>query len=116
MSDGHGIADVPVNPHPTIPDAWGVWCKCGWGATCDSPEAAVIGLAWHLNGGDSAPPDLVGPVEIADLLGVQRDTVHKWRHRKLLPEPLVILSGTPIWEWDVILRWAEDRKSVTPSG
>jgi predicted site-specific integrase-resolvase len=52
---------------------------------------------------------------MADRLGVQRDTVHKWRYRGVLPEPMVVLSGTPIWEWDEIAAWAEKRKGVTPS-
>jgi hypothetical protein len=44
----HAVSDIPIKPHETIPDAWNTWCKCGWGATCDSPEAAAMGLGWHL--------------------------------------------------------------------
>lgn len=58
--------------------------------------------------------DLVGPIEMADRLGVQRDTVHKWRYRRVLPEPLMTLSGTPIWEWETIWQWAEDRGMTIP--
>ena len=44
----HRVADIPIKPSITIADAWETCCRCGWGATCDSPEAAAIGLAWHL--------------------------------------------------------------------
>lgn len=44
----HRLPDIPVKPDMLIEGAWEVWCHCGWGATCDSPEAAVIGAAHHL--------------------------------------------------------------------
>lgn len=44
----HKVADIPIKPSTNIIDAWETYCECGWGANCDSPEAAVIGLAWHL--------------------------------------------------------------------
>jgi len=44
------VADIPIRPCTTILDAWDASCACGWGAICDSPEAAAIGLAWHLSG------------------------------------------------------------------
>lgn len=51
--------------------------------------------------------ELVGPAEIAERLGVQRETVHQWRHREIMPEPGWTISGVPIWEWSVILEWAQ---------
>jgi hypothetical protein len=50
---------------------------------------------------------LVGIAEIADRLGVERDTVHKWRYRRLLPAPDYRLAVGPVWEWDTIDRWAK---------
>lgn len=57
------IPDIPIRPHPNITDAWDVWCRCGWGAVCDSPEAAAIGIAWHLQGGSTASADYPRPRE-----------------------------------------------------
>lgn len=51
--------------------------------------------------------DLVGPVEIAELLQVQLPTVYRWRTRKVLPVPRWTVSGSPIWIRDEILAWAQ---------
>jgi hypothetical protein len=45
--------------------------------------------------------------EIANLLSVQKGTVHKWRHRGILPEPDYQLSIGPLWDEDTIAEWAE---------
>jgi predicted nucleotidyltransferase component of viral defense system len=50
--------------------------------------------------------DLVGEKEIADRLRVQPGTVHQWRKRDLLPEPMAEVSGMPVWEWSTIDGWA----------
>ena len=52
--------------------------------------------------------DIVGEQEIARRLGVQVRTVHQWRARHLLPEPLQVISGTPIWEWPAVETWAQE--------
>lgn len=59
--------------------------------------------------------DPVGPQEIAERLNVTTATVHSWRNRaksyvarKPMPEPTVIISNTPIWEWKLIGAWAEE--------
>ena len=62
-------------------------------------------------GSDARPkatslPDLVGPIEIADRLGVERATVDKWRQRDVLPNPTLMVSGSPVWLWTVINEWA----------
>lgn len=49
---------------------------------------------------------VVGEVEIAERLGVQRNTVNVWRKRGLLPAPQWTVSGLPAWDWAVIRRWA----------
>lgn len=51
-------------------------------------------------------PDLVGIHEIATRLSVKRATVDQWRHRKLLPAPRWVVSGTPMWTWAEIEVWA----------
>lgn len=58
--------------------------------------------------------DLVGPTEIAERLDVKRGTVHTWRLRGVLPEPLAVISGVPIWEWETIKAWSEDRAKPVP--
>lgn len=60
------------------------------------------------------PDDPVGPEEIAERLGVRRDTVHKWRHRGVLPEPDWIISSLPVWEWETIRAWAENTGRLEP--
>jgi predicted GIY-YIG superfamily endonuclease len=62
--------------------------------------------------GEGPYVDVVGPKEMAERLGVQHETVHKWRYRQVLPEPALILSGTPMWEWETIKEWWENRKAA----
>ncbi len=48
----------------------------------------------------------VGAAEIAERLGVRPQTVHTWRHRKILPPPRWKVSGQPAWDWIEIEEWA----------
>ncbi len=59
---------------------------------------------------------LLGIHEIASMFGVQRDTVDKWRSRKLLPEPDETLHAGPVWWETTIIRWARStgRETGTP--
>jgi hypothetical protein len=50
--------------------------------------------------------DLVGPQEIASRLGVAANTVSMWRARGVLPEPLTVVSNTPVWHWPLVREWA----------
>ena len=51
-------------------------------------------------------PTPVGAAEIAVRLRVKPQTVHAWRHRRLLPEPRWTVSGQPAWDWSEIETWA----------
>lgn len=51
--------------------------------------------------------DLVGVAEIADRLGVRRQTVAQWKIRGLLPVTVADLACGPVWEWKVIETWAK---------
>jgi hypothetical protein len=44
---------------------------------------------------------------IASRLGVARQTVDMWRHRKVLPAPDYPQLSVPVWEWLTIAHWAE---------
>ena len=60
---------------------------------------------------DTMPPErgvLVGPTEVADLLGVKVTTVYQWVHRSLVPEPWDTVSGTRLWARSVIEDWARE--------
>lgn len=56
--------------------------------------------------------DLVGAVEIAICLGVDRTQVHKWRSRPTpkgqppFPAPVNELTMGHVWSWPDIKRWA----------
>lgn len=50
---------------------------------------------------------VLGRIEIADLLDVDSRTPHAWCARKLLPDPTYpSVNGSPAWERQEILRWA----------
>ena len=50
--------------------------------------------------------DLVGVTEIAEMFGVNRVTVGKWRAAGDLPEPDAFLPKRPLWRRSTIERWA----------
>jgi hypothetical protein len=56
----------------------------------------------------------LGEREIADLLGVKRETVVRWKMRGLLPEPAGTVSGNPWWSDDTILAWAKETGRLEP--
>ncbi|MEZ0094101.1 hypothetical protein [Streptacidiphilus sp. EB129] len=51
-------------------------------------------------------PYLLGHAEIADLVGIERQTSAKWRADGTLPEPDLVASGNPYWLLDTILTLA----------
>lgn len=53
-------------------------------------------------------PEPVGATEIAQRLGVKRETVNQWQYRGLLPPARWTVSGGPAWDWPDIERWARD--------
>ena len=55
--------------------------------------------------GMTAPLAVVGLVELADMLGMQRGTVRQWYSRGKLPEPDALLAATPVWRLSTIERW-----------
>ncbi len=59
---------------------------------------------------DALVLDLVGPSDIAKRLGMRDQTVHAWRQRKILPQPLAVVSTVPIWDWPAIEHWYANRK------
>jgi hypothetical protein len=58
-----------------------------------------------MNDGQCEP---VGLAEIADRLGVKRQTAAVWRTRKVLPDPKWTVSGAPAWNWPDIAAWARE--------
>ena len=61
-------------------------------------------------------PDLVGTTEVADLLGVSRQRIHELRKAGRFPQPMVELSGVPIWLRAAIVAFDEgwERKVGRP--
>jgi len=45
--------------------------------------------------------NLVGMKEVAELLDVPYETIKVWKARGRLPDPMQIVSGTPLWDWDI---------------
>lgn len=54
--------------------------------------------------------DLVGQIDIAEMLGVGATAVGNWRHRKVgMPEPLVIINkNTALFSRSAIMKWAKE--------
>lgn len=57
------------------------------------------------------PP--VGGLEIAERLGVKRETVAMWKQRGLLPPARWTVSGEDAWDWhEDIEPWARETKRL----
>ena len=54
---------------------------------------------------------MLGAQEIADLLGLSRQGLHKRRKRSDFPEPYAEVAATPLWTDDQIRAYARDRAS-----
>ncbi len=59
--------------------------------------------------------ELVGPVEVAELLGTKANTVHAWASRQLLPAPWATVSGTRLYRRDDIEQWAAETGRARPA-
>ncbi len=57
-------------------------------------------------GASDDPDTIVGLKEIAARLRVKPKTPQRWKARGLLPDPLAIPGGRPVWRWGVIENWA----------
>lgn len=55
--------------------------------------------------------ELVGPMEVADMTGLKLETVHQYRSRGQMPDPVVLISRTPVWTRDTINEWDEGRRT-----
>lgn len=61
-------------------------------------------------------PEIVGLMEIADLLEVGKRTPHAWQYRKLLPPPdYASVNGLRAWKIGTILTWAANTGRIPPS-
>lgn len=58
------------------------------------------------------PDDLVGTAEAAEILGVERPRIGRWRERGIMPEPIRQLAATPLWTKDQIKALRDDRKGM----
>jgi hypothetical protein len=60
--------------------------------------------------------EILGPQEVADMLGVAVGTVHQWRKRDAIVAPSRIVSGVPLWTRAEVLGWAlaTGRATVEP--
>jgi len=56
------------------------------------------------------PPalDLVGPTEIAEMLGVSRGTAFRYIARPDFPEPVARVGRTTVWNREDVERWANE--------
>lgn len=57
-----------------------------------------------------------GHLTVADLakrLGVKDATIHRYLHKKDLPEPDMRIGQSPLWKEETIQAWEKDRKSAS---
>lgn len=54
--------------------------------------------------------ELIGPQEIAQLLGVSRQRVSQLTKRRDFPKPVAVLAMGQIWDADEVRVWAARRR------
>ena len=47
--------------------------------------------------------------DVAEMVGVARDTIAAYRYRRYLPEPQAVIGRTPVWSRPIIRHWVEHR-------
>jgi predicted DNA-binding transcriptional regulator AlpA len=107
------------------PDELATWLDCSiddalrmWKSAClvalDSGKSDVVDAT---EGEHAAAAELlesiVGPQEVADMLGVKVETVWQWRKRDILPMPARVISKVPLWSAAAINSWAEETGRLT---
>jgi hypothetical protein len=50
--------------------------------------------------------EILGTDEVAELLGVENQTVRLWKSKGIMPNPDWVISRVPIWTAGTIVRWA----------
>jgi predicted DNA-binding transcriptional regulator AlpA len=50
--------------------------------------------------------ELIGPAQVAEMLGVAESTVRQWVHRHRLPPSVSGIADRPRWPRSVIFEWA----------
>lgn len=62
-------------------------------------QVRVTTVLERLPGSATVPEgdQLVGTAEAADILGVERPRIAKWRRKGILPPPLAELASGPVW-------------------
>lgn len=72
----------------------------------------AVGPVREMHAGDMTRPcgcEPVGQKEIAGRLGVEEDTVKKWRTRGIFPAPEpTLVGGRPWWQWPDIEQWSRE--------
>ncbi len=58
--------------------------------------------------------DMVSMAEIAERLGVSRQTVARWQRRGLLPDPSSYAGDEPEWDWHGGEEWARATGRLAP--
>jgi predicted DNA-binding transcriptional regulator AlpA len=50
---------------------------------------------------------------IADKVGLHKETIRKYRQREVFPEPHTYFNRTPVWTEEQVNAWIEAREAVS---
>ena len=50
---------------------------------------------------------------IADKVGLHKETIRKYRQREVFPEPHAYFNRTPVWTEEQVNAWIEAREAVS---
>lgn len=108
---GHCSRSIGAHPPDVVAHVAGFETVDAWAAelvaaVCPSKKADTWAVSEYPDSMFAA--DLVGPVEIADMLGVKTDTVYQWVNRGTLPPAWATISGTRLWHRVVVEDWARE--------
>lgn len=60
----------------------------------------------------TGPGDLCGPTEAAEILGVERTRIPRWRNKGIMPDPVAVLKTAPVWLRADLVKLAKEREAA----
>lgn len=108
-ANGLGIEDLATTLDCSIDEAAAQWLEA-----IDFHARASSILDDFDNQAADDSSDILGPHEVAELVGVRLNTIAQWRHRGTGPVPDRVIGMGPLWFRSTVESWFAERTAEDP--